>query len=236
MNEYAGILRQTYPFKTEMHTHSSGVSFCASVTPEQLVRYYKCEGYDAIVLTNHAYFENAKTSEGPKVLAKQLFDEWEKAKKEGERVGLRVYFGAEIRFRGSINDYLFYGADREFFENLTLEDMASLENFSKVRGEDTLLIQAHPFRKGMTLASEEYIDGIEAFNVHTVHNARVGFAAKYAEEMDFLCTCGTDYHDMGNGALSALRTRTLPKDERELAAMIKSGDVAWQIGKAVLVF
>ncbi len=236
MTETARILKETYPCKIEMHAHSSGVSLCASTAPEQLVRFYKGEGYQGLVLTNHVYFENAKNEKALSSMTEKLFAEYDKARLEGERVGLRVYFGAELRFEKSINDYLLYGADREFFESLKPCDVKNLEAFDKVRERDTLLVQAHPFRTGMTLAPEELVDGLEVFNVHSNHNSRVGLASKYAEEMDLLSICGTDYHDVGNGALSALRTRTLPKDERELVELIKREDVCWQIGKAVLVF
>ena len=236
MNEVAKLLKEKYPVKIEMHSHSSGVSKCASVSPEQLVRYYKGEGYDGIVLTNHLYFENAKNEASLRTLIDEIFQEWEKARAEGDRIGIRVYCGVEIRFEKSINDYLLYGADREFFDSLTLENIKSLEAFALVRPRDALFVQAHPFRTGMTLAPESLIDGVEVFNVHKNHHARVGVAAKYAEEMGFLAICGTDYHHTDNGALSALRTKTLPENEKALAAMIKSEDVAWQIGCAMLVF
>ncbi len=236
MNDLAKLLKEKYPCKIEMHTHSSGVSKCATVSPEQLVRYYKSEGYDGIVLTNHVYFENAKNKNALGILVKEVFDEYVKARDEGDRVGLKVYFGAEIRFEKSINDYLLYGADREFFDSLLPENVKNLEEFDKVRPRDTLLFQAHPFRTGMTLAPVDLIDGIEAFNVHKNHNARVGVAAKYAEETGLSCICGTDYHHSDSGALSALRTKTLPENENALVEVLKSEDVAWQIGSAVLMF
>ena len=39
--------------KIDTHTHTSGVSFCSEVAPEQYVQRYRDEGYGAVLLTNH---------------------------------------------------------------------------------------------------------------------------------------------------------------------------------------
>ena len=45
-------------------------------------------------------------------------------------------------------------------------------------------------------------------------------------------TAGSDFHHKGKGheGVSALRTKTLPKDSFELAKILKSGDYLFEIG------
>ena len=75
----------------------------------------------------------------------------------------------------------------------------SVEEFSKkYRNDKRLLIQAHPFRNGMTEVPPEYLDGIETFNMHPNHNSRVAVAAKYAKKHHLIQTVGTDYHHPGH--------------------------------------
>lgn len=76
-----------------------------------------------------------------------------------------------------------------------------------------LILQAHPFRNGMSLARPECLDGIETMNMHSSHNSRVATALLYACKMGFVVTTvGTDLHHFGQEGSSALRTRTLPED------------------------
>ena len=39
--------------KVDTHTHTSGVSFCSEVSPEEYAALYKEAGYGAVILTNH---------------------------------------------------------------------------------------------------------------------------------------------------------------------------------------
>ena len=40
-------------YKTELHAHTKPVSMCSDIDTKQLVKIYKENGYDSIVLTNH---------------------------------------------------------------------------------------------------------------------------------------------------------------------------------------
>ena len=44
-------LQKQYPYKIEMHAHTSPCSPCGTVTPDELVNIYSKLGYDAVVLT-----------------------------------------------------------------------------------------------------------------------------------------------------------------------------------------
>lgn len=234
---FAQTLKETYPYITELHCHSSGVSACASISPEQLVRLYAGAGFSGIVFTNHMLFEGIKNEKKLKLEAERHIKEYEKGKKEGERVGINVMFAAELRFAGDDNDFLFYGPDPEFYLNLDYRKTLRLSDFAEAyRSEDNLLLQAHPFRTGMTLAPLEYIDGVEVYNLNIRHNSRVGIAAQYAEENGLISVCGSDFHHMGDGQFCGVCTRERPTDIKGIVRAIKENDVCWKLGASTIVF
>ena len=46
-------LSQTYPYRTELHAHTSPASLCGRLSPEELVELYLSLGVQGIVITNH---------------------------------------------------------------------------------------------------------------------------------------------------------------------------------------
>ena len=232
---YANILKQ-YPHKIELHCHTFPVSACSQISASDMVAIYKAEGYSGLTLTNHFYPFESSSSAKYEAYVDEYIKGYELLREKGEQYGIKIYLGMEIRFEENQNDYLVYGIDEEFIRKGVSRKMKTLKDFvSASKREDNLIIQAHPFRNGMVLADSELLDGIEVYNVHPKHNSRVGFAAKYAEEINGVFTCGTDFHHQGQGALSALLTREIPSDSFELARCIKNEPV-YKIGKSIVVF
>lgn len=236
MKKHSDVLRETYPYKTELHSHTFPASACATASAEDSVMQHKANGYHTLVITNHLLFDTVKNQKGLNSILDAHISDFKRAEKLGEELGIKVLMGYELRFPKSDNDYLFYGADPEFLKGLDMESIASLEAFCVVRGKDTLLIQAHPFRNMMTLAPRELIDGIESFNMSPNMNSRVGIASAYAQDENLFSICGSDYHHTKSGTLTALRTKERIEDIHSLVKVLKSEDVAWQIGQAMLVF
>ena len=229
--------KENYPYKTELHCHSAGVSGCASISPEQLVRLYFASGYSGVVLTNHMHFGSLKNEKDLSAEAERHIAEYKKAKAEGDKLGINVMLAAELRFKGSENDYLFYGPDEEFYRNIDFSKIHTLEDFyTTYSAEDNLLLQAHPFRTGMTLAPLEYIDGIEVYNLNVRHNSRVGIAAQYAEENGLISICGSDLHHTGDGQFCGVCTRSRVSDIKEIVKAIRENDVCWRLGSSTIVF
>lgn len=231
---YQSIIKE-YPHKIELHCHTSGVSACSQINSTEMITTYKFEGYSGLVITNHFYpFQPSKF--GYKKYVDEYIKEYHTLFEKGEAHGVRVYLGMEIRFEENENDYLVYGIDEDFIRNGVSPKMKTLKDFVSVsKNEKNLIIQAHPFRSGMKLMPGELLDGIEVYNLHPNHNSRVGFAAKYAEGMDGVFTCGTDYHHTGQGALSALLTKELPKDSFDLVNYIKN-DPIYKVGNSIVMF
>lgn len=229
-------LKSLYPCRIELHAHSSPASGCSEVPADELVRVFHEAGYDAVAITNHLIAEVDRFGEKETAIERFKKDLY-LAHETGEKLGIKVFDGAELRFhKHSDNDYLFYGFSFDELPDIYDYLNTSLEKFvAEYKKEDSLLIQAHPFRNGMIRMNSDLLDAIEAFNVHQNHNSRVAVAAKYAAAEGKIMTVGSDYHHPGFDGISATRTKVLPKDEAELISIIKSDDFLIEIGGRILL-
>lgn len=229
-------LKNIYPYRIELHAHSNPASGCSEVPADELVRTFYNAGYDAIAVTNHFISDDEHSESKEKAIEKFKKDLY-LAKETGEKLGIRVYAGAELRFyKHSNNDYLFFGFEFDELPDIYDYLNTDLETFVKeYKKERSLLVQAHPFRNGMIRMNSDLLDAIEAFNVHQNHNSRVAVAAKYAAAEGKVMTVGSDYHHPGYDGISATRMKVLPKDEYELVSVIKSDDYLIEIGGRILL-
>lgn len=233
-------LGKEYPVRIEMHAHTFPVSPCSEVKADELAEIYSKEGYDAVVLTNH-YLLNLPIFEG--MNKDEAIDyylvAYEDFSKECEKLGIKAILGCEIRFMESHNDYLIYGVNRDILSEAYDYFEKGLEAYrTEVKLDKSVFLQAHPNRNGMTEVDATLLDGIESFNMHPGHNSKIGIAAKYAKEKHLtIKTAGSDFHHPGKNheCVSALRTRTLPRDSFELAQILKSGDYLLEIGGDSLI-
>ena len=131
MNELLRELYKKYKYKTELHAHTSGASACASLTPEEVVRLYAAEGYSSLAFTNHFDFGLIKNEEILISTLEKHLSDFEKGKKQGEKLGVHVIFATELRFPGDINDFLFYGPGPDFYRSLEICKTRTLEDFVK---------------------------------------------------------------------------------------------------------
>ena len=150
--------RRHYPtYKSETHLHTVTVSKCAHLEPEVLIRGYKEAGYDGIIVTDHynrtTFDYLGIPTTGPEDKAEAFLAGYRAMAELGEREGIRVFKGAEIRFDESENDYLIYGfADDLLREPEELFRMGIADFSSLARAEGVLVVQAHPYRKKCTPA------------------------------------------------------------------------------------
>lgn len=225
-----------YPYKIEMHAHTSPASRCSEVTPEEVVRLYKEKGYNAVVLTNH--FVHRPAGEKQDAVQKQLED-YRRACIAGKKLGMTVLLGAEIRFAGETNDFLLYGVD----ENILCSVFDHLDNGlgafrENLKLEKSLLIQAHPFRVSCKIANTDLLDGIEVINLHPHHNSNVHLGMLHAEQNPGLIrTAGSDFHhdQPGHCGTSALRFPVLPRDSFELAELLRTRNYVFEILDAIVI-
>jgi len=231
-------LLEEYKYKTELHAHSSPASPCSEVSPEELAKAYHEKGFDALVLANHFFAQLTADLTKDEAIDRYLKD-YEETKKAAQKYGLTVILATEIRFTENNNDYLIYGVDRDILSMCYDYFDKGLEAFRKnIDLPKSVFIQAHPFRNGMEMCNPELLDGIETFNMHPGHNSRVGIAVKYAGQNNLaITTAGSDFHhpNREHEAVSALRTKVVPKDSFHLAEILKSGDYIFEIGENAIV-
>lgn len=226
-----------YKYRTELHAHSTPGSSCSNIPPEELVRVYSELGYDSVVLTNHFYPGMRFYGEKEKAVYTYLLD-YKTACEYGKKYGINVILGCEIRFSDNCNDYLIFGIDEDFLYVAYDYLAGDIERFSEwFRSEGHLLLQAHPFRKGMTKVDPKLLDGVETFNMHPGQNSAVGFACKYAKENDFIVSAGTDYHHVGHEGLAGILTKKIIKNSFELEKVLRSRDYLLEVyGNIILPY
>ena len=240
MAQYHAIKEQLlkqYPCRIELHAHTYPVSGCSCILPEEMPTLLKKKGIDAVVITNHFVFHTDGT---PMEEALDFYlNDYEKTKAAAENQGIRVILGAEVRFQDNPNDYLLFGVDRDILRKCYAYLEKGVELFRKeVALPDSVFLQAHPFRDGLTRANPALLDGIETFNMHPHHNSRVAMAVKYAVENRIsIQTVGTDLHEKteGHEGICALRTATLPEDSFDIAKILRSGEYIFEIGEENIV-
>lgn len=185
-------------FRIETHLHTAEGSACASASGAEQARARKAEGYDAIIVTDHFVrgYTRPDTTLPWEEYIEALCKGYENAKAEGDRIGLKVFFGWEENYYGA--EFLVYGLDKAWL--LAHPQMANWtpeEQYREVSAAGGMVIQAHPFRernytKGLHLYPRD-CDGVEGINMSQpkIQNER---ALRYAKDFDLAVTAGSDIH------------------------------------------
>jgi hypothetical protein len=186
-------------FKIDTHVHTVETSSCASIGARETVKLYKESGYQGIIITDHYYdfyFNNLMGLSWDEKIDHYLKG-YHNATEEGIKLGLKVFLGLEIRFMENANDYLVYGITEQFLKEHRELYTLGLKEFKKmIEKEDILIIQAHPFRKHMIVASPEDIHGVEVYNGNCRHNSRNDLSLAFAKEHSLLMSSGSDFHEL----------------------------------------
>lgn len=217
-------------YKYELHLHTSECDLVAQSSGAECVRLYHEAGYDGMVVTNHYFatffdwFADELQGADHRRIIDRLLRGYCNAREEGEKRGFTVLVGAEVRFADSANDYLIYGADEDFFYNAPLlHRLSGVEELISLLPENVLVVQAHPFRDGMTVRDHSCLFGIEGYNGNNEpfrdEMAKV-FARHYGKPM----TSGSDYHDPAHLAKGGIITEHKISSPSELSRLLKSGE------------
>ncbi len=226
-----------YKYRYDTHVHTSPVSTCGDFSPEETVVKYAALGFDGFVLTNHFTPLNASNHASLSDFVSYYLNDYEKAVEYGKKHTINVMLGLEIRFPENNNDYLVYGIDTDDVYRAAEYLHTDYKTFyRKFKNDRNIIIQAHPLRSSVTLCDLDYVDGIEVFNMHPGHNAKISLAAKIAKENPhLLVTGGTDFHHDGHEGLCATCTATKITDSLAIAELIKSRDFILDISGSVII-
>ena len=227
-------LQQAYPFRVDLHTHSCPASGCSEIPAAELVSRYAALGADGVVITNHVMPGDKAIPQ--KEWAQKYLQDYRDACAAGEKLGVRVYLGLEMRFPACSNDYLVYGVDEDFTESAWDYLDKDLHTFYRdCHAPDRVIVQGHPFRDGMILADPADLDGIEVFNLHPQHNSRVSMAARHHAKVGGILTGGTDFHHPGHEGQVFTCFKELPADSFALARALKNGDYIFTVGSSIIL-
>ena len=216
-------------FKYETHLHTAPVSRCARASVRENLEFYKRLGYDGIFITNHFVKGNINIDTEMSYEEKLdfFFSDYKEALRLSEEIGIRVFLGIEISFRGC--DFLIYGLEPDWYyahpEVLTLSASALL---TLCREEGALVVHAHPFREA------SYIDHIQLYPRHVdaveIYNAcRTDFenemAKQYAENYAIAPFMGSDNHAAGKRPkLGGVEFDTPITSESDFVSRVKAGE------------
>ncbi|MCD8328750.1 MAG: PHP domain-containing protein [Ruminococcus sp.] len=187
-------------FKYETHLHTTEASACASASGAEQARHYKELGYDGIIVTDHFFNGNTAitTFLSWEDRVNKFCKGYENAKAEGNKIGLKVFFGFEYGYYGA--DILTYGVGKDFLlENDNICDISFYQFAERVHKAGGILVHAHPFREADWYIHEikllpKWIDAVEVYNSGNgkeIYNER---AEWYADQFGFVKTAGSDNH------------------------------------------
>lgn len=210
-------------YRYETHAHTAEVSKCATIPAEELVRFYKSQGYGGICITDH--FLNGNTTVPGNLLWKERVELYctgfEKAHAEGRKIGLDVFFAWEYSYQGS--DFLTYGLDKAWLLNHPdLLELSVNEYCDFARSQGGFVVHAHPFREDfyidMIRLLPRSVDAVEVNNACR-KDFENNLADEYADHYRLLKTAGSDNH---KGKISRYSGIQLPRRLQDVADMIKA--------------
>ena len=216
--------------KIETHLHTAECDIFAHVKAKDAVKMYKNAGYDCIVVTDHYFslFFDWFRDELSGMTHEKIMQRWLRgyynAKEEGEKIDVTVLPGAEVRFDGTINDYLVYGIDEDFLLHAPrLNNLANVSELISVLPNDACVFQTHPFRNKMTVEDPSPLFGIEVRNGGT-DAFRNDMARIFAEHYGKAMLSGSDFHKEQHLARGGIECNRQIKTPTDLSALLRSGD------------
>ena len=212
--------------KIDLHVHTSEMSACGVMSSEETIRRYAEAGFDGVVITNHY---NSWTQRW--VRDKYGRDDYYNAYKEcyenavrlGEKYGLRVFFGCELKMDTSNNDYLVYGAPDEVL--CRTDELWRMQAWDVKKLADEygfLFYQAHPFRDHMQVTPPRDLFGIEVKNANPRHDSRNDVAELWMKKHGLHGIAGSDCHQSPDVGCSGIETVVDVKDTATLVEVLRT--------------
>ncbi len=215
-------MESEYKYKIELHAHTMNSSSCGKIEAPEMVDKYKQAGYSGLVITDHFLFYPTLDG-GKNFYCYEKYDEFLKqsqrgyllAKKRADEIGFKVYYGIELRFVESINDFLVYGLTPQIMYNDDMYEVFknSLDSFLPLKQKYGLAVfQAHPTRSRGHCYNKSF---------HNVDESENEQARIICEQQGKIAIGGTDAHFKNHFAIGGIIAKYLPENEAELAKMLK---------------
>jgi len=211
----------------ETHVHTSKSSRCAVSSGGEFARHFASLGYSGMFVTDH--FLNGYTAvpaDLPWAGRIALFCRgYEAAAREGQRLGLDVFFGWE--FHCGWPHMLTYGLDQAWLlAHPDLLEWDIVRYFDQVHADGGTIVQAHPFQEGMAVIHlmPDKTDAIEVANANRseITNRR---AREFAVSYNLPQTAGSDIHEAtSQKRLCGVTCSRRLADGRDYVRALKAGE------------
>lgn len=215
-------------YKIETHLHTKHSSKCGWLDAEALAAGYLAAGYAAVAVTDHynrttfEYLGVDLSAPGDKTVP--FLEGYRRMREAGEKRGLKVFQGAELRFDECENDYLLFGCPDSLLADPEPVFRMGIAAFAPIaRAAGALLVQAHPYRKKCTPAIACYLDGLEVCNRNPRHENHNDWAEGYARQFGLLRLGGSDCHRTEDVGLGGILTGELPGSTAAFVQLLREG-------------
>lgn len=220
------------PFRIDLHVHTRETSPCGRTAGRLVAQLYKKAGYDGIVITDHynrGFFRKFPASLPWSARIDLFLRGYRGAREEGEKIGLTVLLGIEVKFVDSPQEFLVYGIDETFLKTHPELYKLGLAKFRQLTkefstGPEILIYQAHPFRPGITPAPLALVDGIEVYNGNPRQNSNNERALAFARQHNLRMISGSDFHRRPDLARGGLILPEAVTDARGLVRVLKQNE------------
>ena len=220
-------------FKTETHLHTSPVSSCAKLSPEEMIRAYKDKGYTTVFVSDHFSLYHYPKGMSFKEYVDYFIGGYTAAKRVGDEIGICVLFSVELTLNG--NHYLLYGADKEFLLlRPDIFEMPTEDFYAHAKAHGVTVIQAHPYRDGKCFPTPASADGIEALNANPRHENFDEKCLALAKEYRFPITAGSDAHREEDIGVAAMLSDTPITSVEQYVSLLFEGKLRLRKGDEIL--
>ena len=214
--------------KIDLHVHS-GFSICASTNYIEVVESYAEAGIN-FVLCNHynaLYTVDYGGQYSRTDYAKRFVEEFYRTRDNGERFGIKVFFGVEVALclpDCPYAEFLIYGAQPQFLlDNPYIYELSQQELYKLCKNNYLMFVQAHPFRKeqGHFPHDLKCVDGVE-INCHYRFLREEQRVRELAKTNNLIITCGSDFHKKGQEGAGGIICRNVDNESELKTILLKN--------------
>jgi hypothetical protein len=213
----------------ETHVHTAPISACAKADVRSTLEFYRSIGYAGVFMTDH--FIDGNIARELRELSYEAriegyFSAYEEGKRIGEEIGLDVFSGIEMSYKGT--DFLVYGIDKAWcLCHKDIDRLPKSELLKLIMEEGALVVQAHPFREASYIDHirlfPRCVHGVEIFNASR-NDFENALAAQYCNNYSLIAFAGSDNHNGGaRTVFGGMATEERVKDTRHFIELVLQG-------------